>query len=161
MSIKKLSFLAGTWAGKGLAEYPTIETVEYFEELNFQVNELFPVIHYEQRTWVKNEGDLFTKPIFWESGFIIEKENDFLELCNVQKSGRMEILSGKITELSESRYEILFKSLNIYNDNRMIRSGRKYVFSENTLSYELKMSITNTPDYDKHLGATLTKQSDK
>ena len=158
MSIEKLNFISGKWIGKGLAEYPTIEKAEYSEELIFQANDFFPVVHYEQKTGIKNADGLFTKPIFWESGFIIEKENDLLELCNVQKSGRMEILTGTFKKISEDQFEIVFESSNVINDERMIRSGRKFIFSENELFYELHMSTKNNFPFDLHLRASLTKQ---
>ena len=161
MSIKKLLPLSGVWVGKGLAEYPTIEKAEYSEELVFQANELFPVIHYEQKTWVKSEDGLFTKPIFWESGFIIEKENALLELCNVQKGGRMEILSGIIKEDPNTGFEIVFESVNIFNDEKTVRSGRKFIFYENTLKYELYMSTKKNFSFDLHLRANLSKQASK
>ena len=159
MSIKDLDFLRGKWKGKGIAQYPTIQSVEYLEELFFQMNDEFPVLHYEQKTWIQNNNGLFEKPIFWESGFIIEKENSVFELCNVQKSGRMEILKGSLISTSKNHFEILFKSTNIFNDERMIKSGRKFTFSEKEISYELYMSTNNNAGFDQHLEALLKKQT--
>lgn len=49
MKIAELNFLIGTWKGKGIAQYPTIDSIEYAEELVFQMNDEFPVLHYEQK----------------------------------------------------------------------------------------------------------------
>ena len=159
MKINELGFLAGTWMGNGIAHYPTIETVDYREELIFQMNDEFPVLHYEQKTWIKNDNGLFEKPIFWESGFIIEKDDETIQLCNVQKSGRIEILNGFLIRPNENQFELSLNSENIYNDARMIKSSRKFTFRENDLTYELFMSTNNNPGFDMHLKASLKMKS--
>jgi THAP4-like, heme-binding beta-barrel domain len=158
LNMNQLSFLAGTWKGKGTAEYPTIKTVEYSEELIFNHIEGFDVLQYEQKTWIKNEKDIFDKPIFWDCGFIINREEGSLELCSAQKSGRLEILSGKLILKSNGVYEVSFDSLGIYNDGKTIKSGRKFILSNSFIQYELWMSTTTHPGYGLHLKASLKKQ---
>jgi len=102
----------------------------------------------------------FNKSIFWESGFIIDR-GEYLELCNVQKSGRMEILIGKLNNSSnDNKVEIYFRNKNIFNDERVISSGRKFIISESEIKYELHMSTNNNPNYDIHLNASLRKVSE-
>ena len=158
MNIRDLNFQIAFWKGKGIAQYPTIQTVEYDEELTFQRNDEFPVLHYEQKTWIQNYGGLFEKPIFWESGFIIEKENLEFDLCNVQKNGRLEILIGSIVGESKNHFEILFKSTDIFNDEQITKSGRNFTFTERELKYELFMSTNNYFRFDLHLKAVLAKK---
>ena len=136
LNLSSLSFLKGCWYGTGLAQYPTIRAVEYREELNFLEMNTFNVLKYEQKTWVKSEEGLYNVPIFWETGFLIERE-DYIELCNVQKNGRMEILTGKIIRLPDSELEISFKSKEIFNDAKMIKSGREFHLSPGEINYEL------------------------
>ena len=160
MEIDKLNFLKGTWKGKGIAQYPAIQTVDYIEELVFKKDDDFQLFFYEQRTWIMNEEGKFNKPIFWESGFIIDK-GEYLELCNVQISGRMEILIGKLYYLSDdNKIGIDFRNKNIFNDERMIRSGRKFIISESEIKYELHMSTSKNLNYDIHLNASLRKVSE-
>lgn len=159
MKINGLGFLAGTWLGNGIAQYPTIETIDYKEELIFQMIDEFPVLHYEQKTWVQNDNGLFEKPIFWESGFIIEKENETFQLCNAQKSGRMEILNGTLIQLNKNQFELSLNSENIYNDPRIIKSVRIFSLTENVLTYELLMLTNNNSGFDIHLKASLKRQS--
>lgn len=158
LNIGNLSFLVGTWKGNGAAQYPTIKTVEYSEELIFKQMEGFDVLQYEQKTWVESEKGNFNKSIFWDCGFIINKENNNLEFCSTQKSGRMEILSGKLIQPAEDFYEVSFNSKAIYNDKNLIKSGRKFIFSNSSLQYELWMSISKNQNYDIHLKASLKKQ---
>ncbi len=157
MNIEDLNFLVGTWKGKGIAQYPTIETVEYSEEFTFQKMRDFNVLQYEQKTWVENEKGIFNKPIFWDCGFLVEKEDNNFEFCSTQKSGRMELLYGKLIQKDKNTYEITFKSKAIYNDEQTVKSGRTFLFSKSSIKYELWMSTTNHPNYDIHLKASLKK----
>jgi len=157
MDVGTLNFLVGSWKGKGIAQYPTIEAVEYSEELTFQKIEGFNVLQYEQKTWMESEKGIFDKPIFWDCGFLIEKEDNNFEFCSTQKSGRMELLSGKLVQKDDNTYEIVFRSKAIYNDKQMVKSGRTFLFSKSSIKYELWMSTTNHPNYDIHLKAALEK----
>jgi len=47
---KILSNLQGSWKGKGCGKFPTIDPFEYEEQLDFEVNSTYPLIHYVQRT---------------------------------------------------------------------------------------------------------------
>ena len=158
MEIDKLNFLTGVWKGKGVAQYPTIQTVDYTEELVFKKQDILNVLFYEQKTWVKNEVGIFNKPIFWESGFLIDK-GKYIELCNVQLSGRMEVLIGELINCADNKFEINFLNKNIFNDERMIRSGRRVAFSETEINYEVMMSTKENLDFNIHLKAELKKLS--
>ncbi|MBE0539189.1 MAG: FABP family protein [Ignavibacterium sp.] len=158
MEIDKLNLLTGVWKGKGVAQYPTIQTVDYTEELVFNKQDGFNVMFYEQKTWVKNEAGIFNKPIFWESGFLIDK-GKYIELCSVQLSGRMEVLIGELTNSADNKLEINFHNKNIFNDERMIRSGRRFAFSEREINYEVMMSTKENLDFNIHLKAELKKLS--
>ena len=158
MIINTLKFLEGLWRGKGIAQYPTIQKTDYIEELVFKKDNDSQILFYEQKTWTKNDSKIFNKIIFWESGFLIDKSK-YIELCNVQKSGRMEILTGELLSSSNNIIEIYFRNKNIFNDERVISSGRKFITSESEIKYELWMSTNNNVKYDMHLSASLTKIS--
>ena len=158
ISYKDLLYLAGEWEGTGHAEYPTIEPVNYREQLTFSYNGKDPVIHYEQSSWIVSSDTKKEEPIFWESGFIIDIGNSSFELVSAQKSGRVEILRGK-AELVNKKIKLDLVSVKIVNDEKMIRSGRVFTFSKSSIEYELKMSISTNHAYQKHLSAKLKKKS--
>ena len=79
------------------------------------------------------------------------------ELVNAQKSGRLEILRGSAKDVDAGGIEIDFSSVMIVNDSRMIKSGRKFRFRENVIDYELQMSTTENPSYERHLRARLKR----
>ena len=157
ITIADLGFIVGKWEGIGLAEYPTIATVDYDEGLVFTRNDKDPVIHYEQRTWVRSSDENNGHPIFWESGFVIDKGEGLFELVSAQKSGRVEILRGSPIKSDGNIIEVDFTSVSISNDARMIKSGRRFRFLENIIDYELQMSTTANPAYDRHLKARLKR----
>jgi hypothetical protein len=156
-NFKKIEILMGKWEGFGIAEYPTIKTEDYREEIVFSKKMDFPVLLYEQRTWIKNETGDFDKPIFWETGFLraLDEENQF-ELCNAQKSGRIEVLSGKLLYKDGLNF-LEFYSKAFSNDEKLINTSRKLYFSPENLNYELFMSIKNHKNFDRHLKASLKK----
>ncbi len=62
--VADLASLAGVWKGEGRAEYPTITPTEYREETVFSTNGKDPVVHYEQRTWIKSADENNGQPVF-------------------------------------------------------------------------------------------------
>lgn len=157
IAITDLGFIVGKWEGTGLAEYPTMTPVDYEEGLVFTRNDKDPVIHYEQRTWIKSSGEDNGNPVFWESGFIIDKGDGAFELVSAQRSGRVEILRGDAKPSDGNGIEIDLSSVMISNDPRMIKSERKFRFLENVIDYELLMSTTENPGFDRHLRARLRR----
>ena len=62
----RLRVLHGTWRGRGAGDYPTIDAFKYEETLRFEFDSRYPMIHYEQRTFLMPSGEAS----HWESGFI-------------------------------------------------------------------------------------------
>lgn len=153
--IKKLAPLLGLWKGEGVAQFPTITTCPYREELRFESNGEEPVLHFEQRTWVQATG----APLHWESGFIKPNDAGELEILNAQNSGRVEVLRGRIVvaEHSENALELFFESTAFGNDARMLRSSRRFCCEGDTLRYVVAMATVKTPELQQHLSATLKR----
>ena len=157
VTISDFGFIIGKWEGTGIAEYPTIRAVDYDEGLVFTRNDKDHVIHYEQRTWIKSSGEDNGQPVFWESGFLIDKGDGVFELVSAQKSGRMELLRGQAKMSDGNGIELLLSSVIISNDPRTVKSGRKFRFLENVIDYELQMATSENPGYDRHLRARLRR----
>ena len=155
MTINELNFLIGEWKGTGFAEYPTIDPVEYLESLVISGNNKNPVLHYEQKTFITKPAERNGEPIFWESGFIIDDGNGLFKMVNTQVSGRIETLKGNALKTNEGKVELELKSTSIINDDKLIKSGRKFIFSKDNIEYELNMSTTKNPAYQQHLSAKL------
>jgi hypothetical protein len=147
--LKMKSQFAGKWAGEGFAKFPTIDDTAYTEQLEFIPDEYKDAIFFRQKTWYKNNTEKNGHTVFWDTGFIILKEDKIL-LHSVQVGGRMETY-----ELVQTANEtFMFNSVAILNDPRSIRSQRVFTVNGNRFHYELNMA-THAADFQNHLLADL------
>jgi len=152
--IHKLSPIIGVWKGRGVAGFPTIQTSEYFEELEFRYIEPKAVIQFIQKTWYVN-GDEKGNPLHWESGFIKALDNGSYQLSNSQDNGRVEVLTGSLSVLSGDAFHLSFQSKLFGNDPRLLKTSRDFYLDGNTLRFVMKMATRMTPEFQQHLESTL------
>src|SRR5450432_1752834 len=72
------SLFAGKWAGEGFAKFPTIDNTYYAEQLEFKPDEFKDSIFFQQKTWFKNDTPQNGHTVFWDTGFIILKDEKIL-----------------------------------------------------------------------------------
>ncbi|MBS1530172.1 MAG: FABP family protein [Bacteroidetes bacterium] len=149
--MKKL--FAGNWAGEGFAKYPTIDDTAYTEELEFIPDEYKDAIFFRQQTWYKNDTEKNGQTVFWDTGFILLKEDKIL-LNSVQVGGRIETL--ELAGHDDNRFT--FNSSAILNDPKSVRSQRVFVVAGDRFHYELNMALHGA-EFQNHLKAGL-KRSD-
>jgi len=161
LTIARLSALVGTWKGEGNGRFPTIPSFNYLEESVFTSNDCEPIIHFEQKTWVKSTDDTNGNPLHWESGFIRALEDGSVEISNAQNGGRVEVLRGAIDETAYLEGILLLKleSVLFGNDPRLIQTTRRYELQRDTLVYSIEMATIKTPHRQQHLEAKLIKYS--
>lgn len=161
-TMAKLAPLLGIWRGAGHAKFPTIAACDYTEETAFQSNGSDPLIHFEQRTWVKSSDSQNGQPLHWESGFIRPLADGSLEMSNAQNGGRVEVLKGQIEEAAslQGQVSLTLNSVFFGNDPRLIQTRRRYTQQGNALSYTVEMATAKTPQLQTHLVAVLTKKQD-
>ena len=152
ISFPDLIHLVGTWSGTGRAEYPTITPVDFREELVFEHNTKDPALHYVQRTW-RVSGE----PLFWESGFLIDKGGGIFELVSAQKSGRVEVLRGPAARSGDAALVLALRSIHIVNDGRMITSQRVFRITTAVIEYEHGMSTQTHPAMARHVRSRLER----
>ena len=150
-----LRLLVGEWRGRGVADFPTIDRVEYTEELRVVWDPGREVFCYEQLA-VRADG----MPSHRESGFIRIVTGDEVELWNAQDNGRTEVLRGT-TARDEAAGEVTvdLHSVAFGNDPRMIESRRLLTVSAERLRYELSMATTTTEQavVQPHLSCELAR----
>jgi hypothetical protein len=144
--------LAGAWRGEGYAKYPTIEDTGYTEELIFNPDTDKPAIHYSQKSWYKNDTENNSKTVFWDTGFIIYKDEKIL-LISAQSGGRLE--TYHLSSHNEDTFT--FNCVQIMNDNKTITSQRIFSIIKNQLNYKLNMSTHQNTHFQNHLTASLKK----
>jgi THAP4-like, heme-binding beta-barrel domain len=147
--IKKL--FAGKWSGEGFAKFPTINNTAYKEQTEFIPDEYKDAVHFTQKTWYKNNTPQNDHTVFWDTGFILLKD-DKIFLHSVQVGGRIE--TYVLTESDESSF--IFNSVGVLNDSKTIASQRIFTVSENSLQYELNMA-THEASFQNHLSANLKR----
>ncbi|MBZ0204122.1 MAG: FABP family protein [Ignavibacteria bacterium] len=153
----RLKILIGSWAGRGVASYTTIDTAEYLVDLNVSYNGFNPCLFYEEKSWYIKSGEK-DLPLFWESGFFIDKGNSNIEMVNSQRSGRLEALHGRLTEFDNSIHIKLDSDI-ISNDPVANKSSREFIIKNDLLIYELKMATGKVSQMETHLKAELRRLS--
>jgi prenyltransferase beta subunit len=154
--IERIASIVGTWKGRGLATFPTIQTTEYLDEIKFEFVETDLALFFEQRTWYVKDNNKST-PLHWESGYILCKEEGIYVLSNAQNNGRTEVLSGSLSMFSGNTFHLALNSIAICNDERMLRTSRDIYVDGDALKYYINMATKITPEFQNHLESTLLR----
>jgi THAP4-like, heme-binding beta-barrel domain len=144
--------LVGKWAGEGFAKFPTIDDTAYTEQTEFKPDEYKDSIFFSQKTWYKNETPKNGHTVFWDTGFILLRDEHIL-LHSVQVGGRIE--QYRLSESGDDRF--VFDSSAILVDPKAIRSQRVFTISTDAIDYELNMATHQAPEFQNHLKAHLRR----
>lgn len=151
-----LQRLSGMWIGEGVLEFPTIQTAPYREELTFIPGEGKPYLHYEQRSWRKDESGREVAS-HWESGFWRILPSGEIELTCAQSGGRLEAGRG-ILQPTDDGFTLILKSTVIANDTKVRESRRVFELAGESLRYEMEMQTAAVDSLTRHLRAELRRR---
>lgn len=144
--------LSGQWVGSGQGGYPTIDSFDYRETLEFTQRDDHPALHYDQRTWRQaDEGEV---PSHWETGLLMLSSDGSALLHNAQPD-RTEVMLGTWVSTREG-WEIRLLSTGYAGDGRMVRSTRNIAVRPGSLTYVMEMETISVPILTRHLTASLT-----
>lgn len=146
------TLLAGNWSGEGFSKFPTIEDTAYTEETEFKPDEFKDSIFFVQKTWYKNDTEKNGHTVFWDTGFILLRNDDIL-LHSTQVGGRIE--QYKLTSYKDNTFT--FDSVAILVDPKAMRSQRVFTITPYTIHYELNMATHHAPEFQNHLKANLIR----
>ena len=150
-----LHLLIGQWTGRGVADFPTIERVEYTEELRIEWDPGREVLAYEQSVTLADGS-----PSHRESGFIRSDPGDEVQVWNAQDNGRTEVLRGTSSRNeSAAALRLELRSVAFGNDPRMLESSRLWTVDAGRMRYEVHMmtTTTETPSVQRHLRCDLIR----
>lgn len=162
--MEPLTWLKGTWKGKGKASFPTHKTYDFEDEMkfNFQASafEKEPLIQFEEIAWVLDAGEREFK--HWETGYFKPEADRSIQFYICHNTGRIEVTYGRFSQLNtDSRtFTAVFESQSIRNDigtTVALTSLRELTFKDDTLTYTLEMSTEEVPEKKQHLIVTLNK----
>jgi len=152
--LEALAPLLGTWAGRGVGNYPTIQPFEYVEEVVFShVGK--PFLAYSQKTKAVPDG----KPLHAETGFLRAPQPGRVELVLAHPSGIAEIdigtysVSGGLIEI-----EMSTSSIGLTPTAKDVTAlGRSLRIDGDELTYTVRMGAVGQPLQD-HLTAVLHRK---
>jgi hypothetical protein len=148
-------WLVGSWSGSGRGSYPGIEPFRYTERLVIAREDDWNMLSVLQRTWLERDGAT-ERALHLESGLIQLRDDGSLLYCCGQDSGRTEVMAGTITVAADA-LRIDWLTTAHSNDARLLRMGRTWWIDGTCLRYEAFLSTVRTPEYRKHLEATLQR----
>ena len=149
-----LAGLIGTWRGRGLGEYPTIDPFGYVEEVTFaHVGK--PFLAYVQRT--RDASD--DRPLHTESGYWRPVARDRLEIVLSHPTGVGEILEGSIQTGTTTVFDLHTTAVALTSTAKDVTElHRRFELDGDTLRYSLAMAAVGQP-LTHHLRAELYRSS--
>jgi len=148
-----LNRLAGCWIGGGLGSYPGIDPFRYTERLLISHEAGWNMLHVLQRTWLEKDGGV-GRALHLESGIIHARDDGTLVYSCGQDNGRTEVMVGTIA-VQGGGIRIEWVTTEHANDSRLLRMGRTWMIDGAEFRYEAHLSTVRTPEYRRHLEATL------
>ena len=151
-ALEPISFLVGTWTGRGRGDYPTIEGFEYDEEITIAALGAKPMLRYSQLTWRAGTRE----PLHSETGYLRPIAGDTAELVIAQPTGITEIHTGSIDGKS-----IVFRSTSVGrapSAKEVVTVERRIEVHDGRFTYELLMGAVGQP-HQFHLEAALERSN--
>lgn len=149
--IEPLAFLLGTWRGRGVGEYPTIESFAYEEELEFG-NVGKPYVTFRQRTWVVRAE--IRLPSHMEFGFWRPRPGGSIEVISAHPNGVAEVEVGMVdgSRIVLSSHQLVTSP----SAKDVVRLEREFAVDSDVMTYELRMEAVAQP-LRAHLRAELRR----
>jgi hypothetical protein len=148
--------LHGRWDGSGHGEFPTIESFDYRERVEFVLDEARQLVRYTFDDILVDDEGQDLRPTHAEVGILRVTESNEFELLSAQ-TGRVEVLHGVISSADRADPELRFESVVVAHDPRVLRSVRILRVAPNRLHYETWMELATLEGVRIHTRATLRR----
>ena len=90
-----LAWLIGRWEGAGVVGYPTIDSANFGQEVEFR-HDGRPFLHYRSQAWLLDDEGQQVRPLASEVGFWRPGAGGDLEVLLTHPTGFVEIYVGKV-----------------------------------------------------------------
>jgi hypothetical protein len=94
-SLEHIAFLLGRWEGAGVGGYPTIDSFNFGQEIEFGHNGK-PFLTYTSRTWLLDDAGGRVRPLATETGYWRAQPDRQLEVVLAHPTGIVEIYVGEV-----------------------------------------------------------------
>jgi hypothetical protein len=150
-----MAFLLGRWEGAGIGGYPTIESFQFGQEIEFSHNGK-PFLSYVSRTWRLDEEGRIGLPLGTESGYWRPRPDNQVEVMLAHPTGIVEIYLGEITG---TRIEMATDVVARTATAKEVTAGhRLYGLAGGDLAYAYDLAAVGQP-LQPHLSAQLKRVS--
>ena len=148
-----LRFLLGRWEGAGVVGYPTIESLQFGQEVSFSHNGK-PYLIYVSRTWLLNADGTPGRPLAMETGFWRPQPGGKVEVLLAHPTGITEIYLGEVTGTKiEMATDVVARTASA---KEVTAGHRLYGLVGPDLAYAYDMAAVGQP-LQPHLSAQLKR----
>jgi hypothetical protein len=155
-NLEPIAFLLGRWEGAGVGGYPTIESLQFGQEIVFGHNGK-PFLTYESRTWLLDEAGERVRPLAVETGFWRALPDRQLEVLLSHPTGIVEIYVGEVVfNKIELRTDVVARTVTA---KEYTAGHRLYGLVDGNLMWAYDMAAMGQP-LQSHMSADLRKVAD-
>ncbi len=154
--LEPIAFLLGHWEGAGVVGYPTMESVNFGQEIIFGHNGK-PFLTYRSRTWLLDENGDKVRPLATETGYWRARPERQLEVVLAHPTGIVEIYIGEVAfHKIELRTDVVART---ESAKEYTAGHRLYGLVNGNLMYAYDMAAVGQP-LQSHMSAELKKVAD-
>lgn len=152
--LQALAPLLGSWVGRDMGKYPTIQPFEYLEEVVFSHLDR-PFLTYTQKTRAITDG----KPLHAETGYLRVPQPGHIELVLAHHSDIAEIEVGTYSVTGDLiEVELVTTTIGLVPTAKQVTAlGRFFRIDGDEFAYSVQMGAVGQPLQD-HLVAVLHRK---
>jgi hypothetical protein len=152
-----IAWLLGRWQGAGVGDYPTIEALQFGQEVEFSYVPGKPFLEYRSRTWRIDEAGELGQPLATETGYWRPQGTGEVEVLLAHPTGIIEIYLGTV---EPAKIELATRGVLKTETAKDYRAGhRLYGLVNGRLLWALDMAAMGH-ELQPHMSAELQRTAD-